>query len=124
MGTGATRPPNGPLTFLTGADTDDGAPVQPKDFEGRLQPVDDIVRRTGLAALAEPAFEEVALMYSPDADAPVVELMISHCENNKYRFLISTRRQRRRPWPRCIRATGCPQGRASSTPRSTTRGSG
>jgi Bacteriophage tail sheath protein len=113
VGTSATRPPNGPLTFLTGTDTDDGAPVQPKDYEGRLQQVDDIVRRTGLAALAEPAFEEVALMYAPNADAAVVDLLISHCENNKYRFLIVDSPQRQATVAALLPRDGQPLGRAT-----------
>ena len=106
-GAGTTRPPNGPLTFLTGAGTDDGDPVQANDFEGRSQPVDDRCAGQGLAALEEPAFEEVALMYAPNAEAPVVDVLISHCENNKYRFLIvDSPRATGKYCARCCRATG------------------
>jgi hypothetical protein len=82
-----TRPPNGNLTFLEGTPQDDGEPPKEEDYQGRLDPGDG-VRRTGLAALDEPAFEEMAIMYAPNATKALVDLLISSCENNKYRFLI------------------------------------
>jgi Bacteriophage tail sheath protein len=83
------RPPDGPLTFLAGGA--DGADVDLGDYQGRPNP-DPLTgqRRSGLAALDEPPFEDVALMYAPNAfDEPgLVDALITHCENDKYRFLI------------------------------------
>ena len=47
-------------------------------------------RRSGLAALDEPSFEDVAILYAPNAfDEPgLPEELMTHCENDKYRFLI------------------------------------
>jgi uncharacterized protein len=84
-----TRPPNGPLTPLAGGA--DGADVDLGDYQGRetLNPLLQ-QRRSGLAALNEPAFEDVAIMYAPDAfsEPGLVDALITNCENNKYRFLI------------------------------------
>ena len=81
------RPPNGPLTFLDGGD--DGDDVELADYRGRDIPT-QTVRRSGLAALEEPAFEDVAIVYSPDASSEdgLVDELMTHCERNKYRFLI------------------------------------
>ena len=66
----------------------DGDPVTAEDFDGRV----DAGRRTGLNAFNEPRYEDIAIIYAPDAfntmgDALADKLM-SHCENNKYRFAI------------------------------------
>ena len=65
----------------------DGDPVTVDDFDGR----DEAGKRTGLNAFNEPRYEDIAVIYAPDAftigDALADKLM-SHCENNKYRFSI------------------------------------
>jgi len=86
------RPPDGPLALapLTGGGEGSGD-VALGDYQGRQDPVPATgQRRSGLAALAEPAFEEVAIVYAPNAAAEpgLVEELVTHCENDKYRFLI------------------------------------
>jgi Bacteriophage tail sheath protein len=86
---GTELPPPGDLTFL--ADGDDGDDVDLDDYRGRVEPDPaNNARRSGLAALNEPPFEDVAIVYAPNAfDEPdLAEELMTHCENNKYRFLI------------------------------------
>lgn len=87
---GQTAPPApGALTFLAGGV--DGADPDLDDYKGRVDPVPATgQKRSGLAALAEPPFEDVAIVYAPDAfsEAGLVEELMTHCENNKYRFLV------------------------------------
>ena len=47
-------------------------------------------RRTGLQALLLDQFREVALVYAPNANAieSLVEKIISHCENQRFRFAV------------------------------------
>ncbi|HMF59273.1 MAG TPA: phage tail sheath C-terminal domain-containing protein, partial [Vicinamibacterales bacterium] len=84
-----TPPAAGALTFLAGGA--DGADVDLDDYKGRVNP-NPLTgqKRSGLAALDEPPFEDVAILYSPNAfDEPgLVEELMTHCENDKYRFLI------------------------------------
>jgi len=84
-----TLPAPGPITPLAGGA--DGADVDLDDYKGRVNPVPLTgQKRSGLAALDEPPFEDVAIMYAPNAfDEPgLVEELMSHCENDKYRFLV------------------------------------
>ena len=85
---GAANPPGGALTFLaTGANgTGD---VDLTDYRGRLEPT-ATDKRSGFAALKEPAFEETAILYSPNASAVqgLPDELLTHCEINKYRFAI------------------------------------
>jgi uncharacterized protein len=82
-------PQPGDLTFLEGGE--DGDDVDLDDYKGRVEP-DPLTRRkrSGLAGLDEPPFEDVAILYSPNAfDEPgLPEELMTHCENDKYRFLI------------------------------------
>jgi phage tail sheath protein FI len=82
-----TVPAPGALTFL--ADGEDGGDITLTDYRGRTEPT-AIAKRTGLAALSEPSFEDVALIYSPNAFAEpqLAEELMTYCENNKYRFAI------------------------------------
>jgi len=48
----------------------------------------DSARRTGLAALDLDAFREVELVIAPGAPADVAGLVITHCENNRFRFAV------------------------------------
>jgi phage tail sheath protein FI len=87
---GATAPPPpGALTFLAGGVN--GADIDVDDYKGRVEanPLTG-QKRSGIAALNEPPFEDVAIMYAPNiADEPGLgEELMTHCENNKYRFLI------------------------------------
>jgi hypothetical protein len=87
---GAAVPQPGGLAFLKGTPQDDGDPVNAGDYQGRAEPDPDFGERTGLEALKEPAFEDVAIMYAPNAFAldGLAELLMTHCELNKYRFAI------------------------------------
>ena len=82
-------PAAGDLTFLE--DGEDGDEVDLDDYKGRRDP-DPATgqKRSGLAALDEPPFEEVALLYSPNAfeEDGLAEELMTRCENNKYRFCI------------------------------------
>jgi hypothetical protein len=71
------------------ADGKDGDPVALKDYKGRLAPSADN-ERTGLAAFDEPPFEDIAIIYAPAAngDAALRDLLLTYCENSKYRFAI------------------------------------
>jgi uncharacterized protein len=41
-----------------------------------------------LAALEDPAFAEVSLLYAPGADLTIRRTLISHCEANRFRFAV------------------------------------
>lgn len=82
-------PPAGDLTFL--ADGADGEDVNLDDFKGRVDANPTTgQKRSGIAALNEPPFEDVAIMYAPNSfeEEGLADELMSHCENNKYRFLI------------------------------------
>ncbi len=86
-GAGNAVPPPGALQFLAGGVNGDDIDVD--DYKGRQVPLAG-KERTGLAAFDEPPFEDIAIIYAPNAfdeDALPGELM-TYCENNKYRFLI------------------------------------
>jgi uncharacterized protein len=88
-GEGDDVPAPGDLTFLEGGE--DGDDVALADYKGREEPNPDLgQKRSGLAALNEPPFEDVAIMYAPNAFAEpgLPEELMTHCENDKYRFLI------------------------------------
>ncbi len=92
---GATKPAEtAALKFLKNG-VDGSGDVTVVDFKGRENPVPASgatpeIRRTGLEALKEPSFEEVALLYAPNAFAVanLADTLMSHCENNKFRFAI------------------------------------
>jgi phage tail sheath protein FI len=82
-------PPGDGLTFLAGGA--DGADVDLDDYKGRVNP-NPLTgqKRSGLAALDEPPFEDIAIMYAPNAfeEPGLADELMTHCENDKYRFLI------------------------------------
>ena len=84
-----TLPTPGDLTFLE--DGEDGDEVDLDDYKGRVDPdtVNDL-KRSGLAALSEPNFEEIAILYAPNAydEDGLPDALMSHCESNKYRFAL------------------------------------
>jgi phage tail sheath protein FI len=86
---GTEVPQPGALQFLqNGAD---GTEVTLGDYEGREEPDPaNNKKRSGLAALNEPAFEEIAIIYAPNAfeEEGLPEELMTHCENNKYRFAV------------------------------------
>jgi hypothetical protein len=85
---GNTIPAAPALTFLANGGDGTG-PVDLTDYKGRLEAT-QTQKRSGLAALKEPAFEEVALIYAPNAFGVtgLPDELMTHCELNKYRFAI------------------------------------
>jgi phage tail sheath protein FI len=86
---GDNAPPAGALSPLEGGA--DGEPVNLGDYKGRALPDSaNKLKRSGFEALDEPPFEEVAIIYSPDAFTldGLPEEVIARCENNKYRFAV------------------------------------
>jgi phage tail sheath protein FI len=85
-----TVPQPGDLTFL--ADGEDGNEIALGDYKGRQtpDPNDPLRKRSGMAALDEPPFEDVAIIYAPNAfQTPgLPEELMTYCENDKFRFLI------------------------------------
>ena len=82
-------PPPGDLTFLEAGE--DGDDVDLDDYKGRLEPDPTTgQKRSGLAALDEPPFEDVALIYAPNTfDEPdLADTLMTYCETDRYRFLI------------------------------------
>ena len=71
----------GPLEGGTDGTTPPGTP----QFVGAD---DNPAERTGLSALNLDVFREIALVYAPDAAADVVKEIITHCENNRFRFAV------------------------------------
>jgi Bacteriophage tail sheath protein len=82
-----TPPAPGALTFLDGGA--DGDEPNLDDYIGRVNP-DPLTgaKRSGLAALDEPPFEDVAILYAPNADGLLAEELMTAAENNRYRFVI------------------------------------
>ncbi len=63
----------------------DGTDATVTDYVGEN---DDPSLRTGLAALLLDPYREVSLVYAPNADDDVVAKVISHCENQHFRFAV------------------------------------
>ena len=64
---------------------DGSAPITKVEYVGRNE---DPSRRTGLEALLLDPFREVALVYAPNAQEDVVKEVVSHCENQRFRFAV------------------------------------
>ena len=62
-----------------------GDPVDLADYQGQAV---DPNNRTGLAALELDAYRGVAIVHAPDQPDAVVAEIITHCENNRYRFAV------------------------------------
>jgi phage tail sheath protein FI len=91
VGAAAPAPNPSPQPLENGSDGT--TPITLGDYQGRLEPVPaNKQKRSGLAAFDEPPFEEIAILYSPDAFGGgvggLVEELITRCENNKYRFAV------------------------------------
>lgn len=67
------------------ANGSDGDPVTAASYE-----VDnpDPRQRTGLAALNLDPFRSVAIVYAPGVDYPTAQKVITHCEQNRFRFAV------------------------------------
>ena len=83
----SARPGNAVLTpLINGVGGGPDEDIEFGDFGGR----NTAGERTGLAALNESRFEEIAILYAPNALSVdgLPGAMISHCEINKYRFAV------------------------------------
>ena len=63
----------------------DGSAPTSADYEGFNQQVD---LRRGLSALNLDPYREVAIVYAPAATGAVVSSVVTHCEQNRYRFAV------------------------------------
>jgi hypothetical protein len=63
----------------------DGAALTTPDYEGDAI---DPSARTGLAALDLDQFREVAIVYAPAVDYVTAQAVITHCQNNRFRFAV------------------------------------
>ncbi|HEX7153706.1 MAG TPA: phage tail sheath family protein [Thermoanaerobaculia bacterium] len=79
-----TRPDNNALVLDGGGDDDE--PLGTDDFDGGIAGGRTV--ESGLAALTLDPYREVALVYAPNADLPVVRNIITHCENMRFRFAV------------------------------------
>lgn len=59
--------------------------VTDPDYSGANLPPDD---RRGLSALELSDYDDIAILYAPAVSDDVAMAVISHCENNRYRFAI------------------------------------
>ncbi len=66
-------------------DGENGDPPTVVQFEGKNAEAD---KRTGLAALNLDPYRDVAIVYAPAADDDIVKAVVTHCENNRYRFAV------------------------------------
>lgn len=65
----------------------DGADPIPADFEGNELAAPD--KRTGLAALNLDSYRDIAIVCAPgQTDKAILEPVITHCENNRFRFAV------------------------------------
>ena len=79
-----TRPANNALALDGGAD--DATPPGTDDFRGLVDGQRTVEQ--GLAALQLDPYREVALVYAPNVDIPIVREIITHCENMRFRFAV------------------------------------
>ncbi len=85
---GAANPPQINLPVMNSLDQDgeDGtSAITNVEYVGANP---DPSLRTGLEALLLDQFRDVALLYAPNAEDSVVREMISHCENQRFRFAV------------------------------------
>ncbi|HAH10660.1 MAG TPA: phage tail sheath family protein [Alphaproteobacteria bacterium] len=59
-------------------------PVTDNDYDGQFLPAGP----SGLAALQLDEFRFVSLVYAPDASGVVQDKVLTHCENNRFRFAV------------------------------------
>jgi hypothetical protein len=62
----------------------DGAPLDDADFVGDTTPLRTSPQ--GLTALTLDPYRDVALVYAPGASDTVAKKLVTHCENQRYRF--------------------------------------
>jgi uncharacterized protein len=82
-----TKPANG-AGALTQNGTDDTNDLDVADYAGL--PIEGTPRTDtqGLAALEQDPYRDVALVYAPAVSTDIVQAIITHCENQKFRFAV------------------------------------
>ena len=82
-----TRPDEGAHVLSGGAD--DPTALGVDDFNGMALAASTGRRREqGLTALAQDAYRDVALVYAPAVSIDIAKALITHCENNRFRFAV------------------------------------
>jgi phage tail sheath protein FI len=66
-------------------DGEDGDSPTVVQFEGDAPSANE---RTGLAALKLDPYRDVAIVYAPAVEDDIVKAIVTHCENNRYRFAV------------------------------------
>lgn len=66
-------------------DGDDGGLPTVVQYEGNADNAD---QRTGLAALGLDPYRDVAIVYAPAANPDIIKAVVTHCENNRFRFAV------------------------------------
>lgn len=77
---------NALVALEEGSDGDD--PVDATDFDGEPARDEPLDASWGLTALNESPYEDVAVVHAPRASEALVGNLMTHCENNRFRFLI------------------------------------
>ena len=77
-------PEAGAAALANGADDDE--PLGPDDYRG--DPVPNGRSVQGLEALKLDPYRDVALVYSPAVSTDIAKLIVSHCENLRFRFAV------------------------------------
>lgn len=75
-----------PVSAVLSQDGTDDGPLDSADYEGR--PLANRTQEQGLSALELDPYREVSLVYAPAADDSVVQKVIAHCENMRFRFAV------------------------------------
>lgn len=80
----SARPENGSQRLSGG--TDDNRELTPEDYRG--EPNTNRTEAQGLAALGSKLYDEVALLYAPNASNEIAGEIIAHCERLRSRFAV------------------------------------
>lgn len=80
----SVRPENGSLRLAGGAD--DSRALTPEDYRG--EPNENRAEAQGLAALGSELYDEVALLYAPNASNAIASEIIAHCERLHSRLAV------------------------------------
>jgi len=78
------RPENGASPLEGGLD--DAAALGPDDYQGAAVP--GVRPIQGLLALELDPYRDVALVYAPDVTTDIVQRIVTHCENLRFRFAV------------------------------------
>jgi len=117
VGDAAPAPSPDPLPLEGG--NDGNTTLTLGDYQGRAIPVPATnQKRSGLEAFEEPAFEDIAILYTPNVFGGGVnglaEEIVTRCENNKYRFAVLDTGQGQAQMATINPRSGNPSGARSS----------